>query len=196
MLCTPSCSVCLKNYSKECKPVVLQPCSHGLCETCVNTLKNRNENPLCPVCRTSIVQSKPNYDLREITNDVDRQDTYWGKRLMEIVDLPGQEIEINIQMEPFCKIVCYRLSLDSLFDQITDNISNEQQKELKKFKEIWRRTMMKSDVSIEDAMTWLKVFRFPPIVHRDMIEYVLEFFEKKYFLEKYDALWIMDAIRV
>ena len=56
--------------------------------------------------------------------------------------------------------------------------------------------MMKSDVSIEDAMTWLKVFRFPPIVHRDMIEYVLEFFEKKYFLEKYDALWIMDAIRV
>ena len=115
---------------------------------------------------------------------------------MEIVDLPGHKIEISASIEPFCKILCYRISLDTILKEIHDTMTREQKKEIESFKQIWKRTMIKSDICVEDAMTWLKVFDLPICVHHDMIEFVVEFYEKKYFLERHDALWIMDAIRV
>lgn len=196
MICTPSCSICLKNYSKDCKPVILQPCGHGGCSTCIDTLQSREQDAKCPICRATIQASPPNYDLREITSNVERQHTYWGRRLMEIVDLPGNAIEISPSIEPFCKIICYRLSLDIMLKEIKDTMTSEQKIEIYRFKEIWKRAMIKSNICIEDAMSWLKVFELPYCVHQNMIEFVLEFYEKKYFLEKHNAMWIMDAIRV
>jgi len=195
MLCTPSCSICFKNYYKDCNPVVIQPCGHGGCSVCIEKIRIR-EDAKCPICRGPIENASPNYELREITNSVDRQDTYWGRRIMEIVDLPGQNIEISSNIEPFCEILFYRLTLDTLFQELKDTITEEQQEEIDKFKRIWTKTMLKSNISIEDAMSWLKIFDMPHCLHTNMINYVLEFYEKKYFLEKYDALWIMSAIRI
>lgn len=185
MICTPTCPICLKNYSKECRPVVLQPCGHGGCTECIETLQSIHDESNCPICRENIISHRPNYDLREITDSVGMQESYWGRRLMETIQIPGQNICISEDIRKFCKILCYRIAVQ--FDE---------KEEMHKFCRIFLRTLRKADTTVDDAFSWLKVFRLPIEVHAYMVEQTLEFYENKYFLEKHDALWIMDAISI
>ena len=91
-ICTPVCPICLKNYNKDVKPNILQPCGHGLCSTCIAKLEERDELIRCPTCRKIIETYTKNYDLRTICDDIETDPTFWGRKLMELVNLPGTEI--------------------------------------------------------------------------------------------------------
>ena len=61
-----SCSICLEDYnSHTCRPVILNPCGHGTCETCL-TIWNRSNGRTCPECRARITSSAPNRTLIQL----------------------------------------------------------------------------------------------------------------------------------
>lgn len=196
MICTPSCPICLKNYNQDCKPMTIQPCGHGGCEKCIDILFARHTNPTCPICRTNIEKKIPNYDLRTITDCVEADPTYWGRRLIEIVRMPGEEINISDSIRPYCQLLCYRFAFEPILDEIKEEMTLQQQEEVDKLRYILTKCLHKNDVAIEDAYKWLKVLNVKPCVEIYLVEKILEWYETKYFLEKHDALWIIDALRI
>ena len=129
MICTPTCSVCYKNYSENVIPVTLQPCGHGNCSECANRIIE-SDNPSCPLCRASVVKHVPNYDLIEITEKVKLDTSFWGRRLMETVSIPGQTIEISEKIKPFCKILYCRLALEDMLKKIDVVMTLDETKEM------------------------------------------------------------------
>lgn len=195
MICTPTCSICYKNYSKQVVPTMMQPCGHGNCSDCINRIMEA-DNPTCPLCRTQITKVVPNYDLIEITENITLDTTFWGRRLMEIVAMPGQTIEVSEEIKPLCKMLCYRIALTDTFKKIKETMNMEQTEEVNKFKAIITKCLYKADIDIHDAFMWLKVLKLPICVHSFLIEELSEWYEIKYFLEKQNASWIINAITI
>ena len=64
-----SCSICLEDYnSHTCRPVILNPCGHGTCETCLATWNRSNQSTgrTCPECRAHITSSTQNRTLIQL----------------------------------------------------------------------------------------------------------------------------------
>ena len=60
-----NCKICFENYDNiNHKPMILFPCAHSFCSTCVVKLE------ACLSCQINIVDRKPNYDLLENLDQV------------------------------------------------------------------------------------------------------------------------------
>ena len=198
-ICTPICPICLKNYSKECTPVSLQPCGHGICTICISNLELRDECPNCPVCRTPIEGHAPNFDLKTMCDDVEIDPTYWGRRLVEVIHLPNQTIEISDEIRPFCKLLCYRIAYsDYLNDMSNDTISwsHEDKEKVQKIIKVFSRCIKKNNIEIENAFKWIKVLNFKTAIENYIVNKILNFYEIKEFLEEKNASWIIDALSI
>ena len=57
------------------------------------------------MCRVEIEHNTPNYDLIQITERVEYEDEYWGRRLLELIDIPGEEIQLSDKILPFSKLL-------------------------------------------------------------------------------------------
>ena len=125
MVVTPKCPICQRNYTQRIKPMSLQPCGHGVCTKCLKELKDRINNtdsegypmdPLCPLCRVPIVHDCPNYDLREITSNVnhDYKVGYWEKHISEMSQLNGRNITFSRELRPYAKVICVRIAFDEV----------------------------------------------------------------------------------
>ena len=73
-------SICQNKYNCIRVPYILQPCSHGLCKTCVEEYITNRGNSLCPKC-THIDRHTINYDLKEVC---DVSLSGWKETLMEV----------------------------------------------------------------------------------------------------------------
>ncbi len=175
--------------------MTIQPCGHGNCEDCLRRISN-SDAANCPLCRTPILKYVPNYDLIEITEKVNRDTSYWGRRLMETVNIPGETIQISDSIKPYCKLLCYRLAISNVLKAIDTTMTLEEYEEVDKMKNIFTRCLHKTNANIEDAFTWLKVLNLPLSVHAYLVEEIAEWYDIKYFLEKNEAVWIMHALSI
>ena len=133
---TPICPVCRKNYSDKVKPISIQPCGHGICSICLNTLKeyvthevDENGNPTleetpvkCPTCRQTIIHHRPNFDLREITRNVniDHISGYWERQIIQMCELKGIRIKFSKAVRKYAKPICMRIAYNDTFVKMTD----------------------------------------------------------------------------
>jgi hypothetical protein len=64
------CRICFDKYNKfNRKPIVLLPCCHTFCMSCLINLKKTSDSLSCPKCRKHIGLFKPNYGILEIIDD-------------------------------------------------------------------------------------------------------------------------------
>lgn len=198
-LCTPVCSVCLKNYNKDVRPVSLHPCGHGICKTCIGSLELREEIVKCPQCRCIVEKHQPNYDLRTMTDEVESDPTYWGRRLMEVVQLPGSQIEISDEIRPFCKLICTRIIYGNTLKYIdpdSDNWNESEEDCVQKILKIFSKCINKNNVQIEEAFKWIKALNFEMHLENYIYQKIINFYDIKHFLDEKKASWIIDALSI
>lgn len=197
-LCTPTCPICLKNFNNECVPVTLQPCGHGGCQVCIQKLIERSEVASCPVCRTLIVNTTPNYDLKTITDEVESDPSFWGRRLLEILHLPGQQVVISEKIRPYTKLICNRLVYNRAFRELGEvsTWGDDEKIIVNKIVKIFTNTMKKQETDIEEAFMWLKILNFNKHIDNYITAKILNWYEIKIFLDEMDALWIVDALSI
>lgn len=198
-LCTPTCSICLKNYNKDVRPVSLQPCGHGICTTCIANLELRDELAKCPLCRKTIEGHTPNWDLRTMCDNVEADPTYWGRRLMEVVQLPGSQIEISDEIRPFCKLICTRIIYGNTLKYIdpdSEHWNESEQECVEKLLRIFSRCINKNNVDIEESFKWIKALNFEMNLENYIFQKIINFYEVKQFLDEKKASWIIDALSI
>lgn len=198
-LCTPTCCVCLKNYNKDVKPVSLHPCGHGICLHCISNLELRDEELKCPLCRKEITSHAPNYDMRTICDEIEADPTYWGRRLMEVVQLPGSQIEISDEIRPFCKLLCSRIVYSSIFkyiDSESENWTDEENLAVEKLLRIFSKCINKNNIEIDEAFKWIKALNFEIHFENYVFTKIINFYEIKHFLDEKNASWIIDALSI
>ncbi len=208
---TPICPVCRKNYSDKIKPMTLQPCGHGICSICLNTLKDyvtpevdENGNPLtdealakCPTCRRSIVYDRPNFDLREITCNVnmDHVNGYWERQIHQMCEMKGLHINFSRKLRRYAKPICMRIAFDETFVNITDIPSLWSSNEISAVR-IMKNALIRcvSDDDLDVLCKWIGVLSFTKHVERYLLTFFLEWYDHRDFLKEMNGMWIMDVI--
>jgi len=209
---TPLCPICRKNYCDKVKPITLQPCGHGICSTCYSTLKDYAmqvdedgrpvETPVkCPRCRKDIVHERPNYDLREITANVniDHKTGYWEKQILKLCDSKGYKVVFNRKIRKYAKPICMRIVYDETFVHMTDQISlwtEVERAAVISIKNALIQSINNTDDPIDVLCKWIGVLSFTKPVEAHLLQFFLEWYEHKDFLSEMDGAWIMDVITV
>lgn len=210
---TPICPVCRKNYSDKVKPMVLQPCGHGICSICLTTLKeyvtqevDENGNPTleetpakCPTCRQSIVHHRPNFDLREITRNVnmDHVSGYWEKQIIQMCELKGVRIKFSKAVRKYAKPICMRIAYNETFVKMIDAPAlwtTSERGAVMIMKNSLIRCVNNTGDELDTLCKWIGVLSFTKQVERYFIHFFLEWYEHKEFLMDVDGAWIMDVI--
>ena len=191
----PKCPVCMNHYSKTVKPMILQPCSHGMCESCI--LKYReleDEDIKCPKCREVIIEEKPNFDLIELIPEGPDQH-YWSQKLVETCDRIGIAITVHEKVEVFSKVIVKRIVHDTRIQTmgLTEWTTNDK-KVIHDIIQGLRDCILILDIDFEEATKWIQVLSFPKPLERYFTSHVLTLFESKKFLEPMNAEWLLDLI--
>ena len=199
---SPKCPVCLNHYSNLVKPVILQPCCHGCCASCVRqyreiSLDNNEEDIRCPKCREIVIEEKPNYDLIEMLPEEENKDM-WVEKLLDFSNKRGQEIRVHVDVEVFSKLICSRLVNQERIDKIALKSTNEwtssDQKIMQGFKEELRCCIIALDCDFEEIMKWVQVLNLPSKIESYIMAGLLEFYASKKFLSPMGAEWLLDLM--
>lgn len=199
---TPPCPVCQKNYSDRVKPVTIQPCGHGICVNCIETLENittGGDLPLCPLCREAIVRTKPNYDLRELTNNVTgyERSGFWEKQICNMQKLQGRKITFSKELRMYSKPICIRLAYDDVIVNISNapvNWNSDQRDAVSALKNALARAVLRSDDDMDVVSNWITVLSLPTPVETHLVKFFLQWFDSKNFLYELDGAWLLDVL--
>ena len=213
LVITPICPVCRKNYSDKVKPMIMQPCGHGICSICLNTLKDYvtpdiddRGNPIvgetpakCPSCRKPIISETPNYDLREITANVnlDHVSGYWEKQIAQMCELKGIQIKFSRFVRKYAKPICMRMAYNETFVNMIDGPAlwtKSERGAVLIMKNCLIRCVNNTNDELDTLCKWIGVLAFTKSVERYFIQFFLEWYEHKEFLQEMDGVWIMDVI--
>ena len=166
----PRCPICLNKYSCSRIPYILQPCSHGLCKSCVDEYIVTRGNTLCPKCRTHVDRHTVNFDLKDMCDvSVDG----WKDGLMEALSVnPGVPIQINESLLPAAQLITCRLKGDrEVHRPLVDLIRHCEQ---------------------DEVYSWVDVLQFP--IGWDIDRKVTRLLRRHEFCEKHDAGWLLEFI--
>ena len=166
----PRCPICQNRYSLTHVPYILQPCSHGLCKSCVDEYIVARGNSLCPKCRSHIDRHTINYDLKDICEvSVDG----WKEGLLEVLSTrPGVPIRISDALLPVAQLVICRLKNDrDVHKPLVDLVRNCDQ---------------------DDVYSWVDTLQCP--IGWDVDRQVSRLLRRHQFLEKHDAGWLLEFI--
>ena len=199
---TPSCPVCQKYYSVRVKPVTIQPCGHGICIHCMETLDDISHSgdlPLCPLCREAIIRTKPNYDLREVTNNVSAYERcgFWEKQICNMQKLQGRKIAFSRELRLYSKPICIRLAYDDVIANIRDahiNWTHDERDAIGVLKNALAHAVLQSDDDMEVVSSWIGVLSLPTVVETHLIKFFLQWFHSKHFLHELDGVWLLDVL--
>jgi hypothetical protein len=155
-----------------------------------------NEEPDCPMCREKIEGNSPNYDLKQMTDNVEFDSSYWGRRLMEIVHIPGEPIAISDKLRPFAKMLTMRMVYDDTFKELSEIRSDHEIRDIESLRSIMCKAFRRNDVSLDDAYIWVEILSLPERIAIEYKTYLLQWYRVKNFLQEKDALWVMDVFKL
>lgn len=199
---TPTCPICLKCYSSSVIPRIMYPCGHGCCAECIIEYRAHNEDSdtlTCPQCRQEIEKDFNNYDLQEITNNVDTDTlNYWTRRLMEVVRPYGRNVNIRDDVKPLSRTIFTRLVFKDDYKVMGDIDeflwSMEDRQKVKSLSKCFIEALLHSDIDTKTALNWLSVLHLSTSIENVLLNDVHKFYKCKQFLEEIEATWLMDAI--
>lgn len=199
---TPSCPICHKQYNYRCKPMTLQPCGHGLCMSCLQVLQGNSSLDaiaLCPLCRDPIENEKPNWDLREITNNVnhDLKTGFWENQILQMHCLRGRKVAFSKEVRAYAKAICVRLAYEDTFiamKRTSTSWSDVEVAAVSEIKNALVRSVLLADDNVDTALLWVNVLSFPACVENYLVKFFMKWFDSKDFLEELDGVWLLDAM--
>ena len=205
---TPQCPVCRRNYNERVEPLIIQPCGHGICKKCLlqlhdharNTVNDEGEYMVakCPICRGEIIDSSPNYDLKQITNNVKIAKTsYWEKQILELNCISGRRITFTNELKPFVKCICVRLAYDEHFLNIKMPLVDCTREELSavlSMKNALVRAALTSNESMEVICKWIGILAFTKDIEGYFVKFFMQWFDYKDYLDGIDGAWILDVL--
>lgn len=199
---TPSCPICHKQYNYRCKPMTLQPCGHGLCMSCLEVLKansSLDEVALCPLCRDPILTEKPNWDLREITNNVnhDQKTGFWENQILKMHCLRGRKVSFTKELRLYSKPICVRLAYEETFISMKRTSASWTEVEMAAMSEMKNamvRSVLLADDNLDTALMWINILSFPTCVESYLVKFFMKWFDSKDFLEELDGVWLLDTM--
>lgn len=206
---TPVCPICQKNYSETVHPMVLQPCGHGLCKICLLSLREHSENQYdedgeeicakCPQCREEIIEEKPNYDLREITQNVrvNNRLGYWEKQILDLSCMSGRKIFFSEELKPYSKIICVRLAFDEVFVNMKmppSSWTRPERSAMLSMKNALIKSITKTNERLTVICKWIGLLAFPKDIETYFLKFFLQWYEYKNFLDKIDGAWLLDVL--
>jgi len=198
----PKCPVCLRRYSKDVKPMVLMPCSHGICKHCVDEYRKMTEEDdegeiKCPKCREPVIEEKPNYDLMDAMPQ-ESSANYWAQKLVNSYESAGISINMHETVEALSKLILSRIANDARIQSISHKTRAEwldsDIKLVKSMKQDFVDCIVNLDMSFRDATSWIQVLNLPPSFENYFTTQAVVVFENKRFLNQFEASWLLDLI--
>ena len=170
----PLCPVCQNNYNTVLIPRVINPCGHGICVQCLDKYVSRGGDT-CPICRTDILGTSVNYDLRAMCQP---PDDGWKRDLQRILGrhMPGQNVELHDGLKllsPMIRLRC-EWTVGSL----------------KEAKAALVKLVLAMDV--KDVLQWITSLHFDTETEVQLLQHVSTLLEQKTFLQ--NDSWILELV--
>ena len=164
----PRCPICHNRYTAVRVPYALQPCSHGLCKTCVDEYITLRQNTQCPTCRATIIHHAVNYDLKEVCTG---HYGSWKEMLMEtLCTKPDLTITISDDLLPVAGLIRKRILNDrDIFQELVTLVRHCEE---------------------DDVYSWVDALRFPSDWCVDRRIALL--LRHHAFLQKHEAGWLLE----
>ena len=201
----PKCPVCLRHYSSKVKPMVLQPCSHGMCDECINNYRQHREDDeysetdeiKCPKCREVVIEEKPNYDLLDMMPE-EGMSHYWTEKLVQNCDAVGMDCHVHDTVETLSKLLVLRISDDARIQSMAlkkqaDWLDSDR-KLVKLLKREFVDCILALSMDFKEATKWIQVLNFPLDFERYFVTQIMTVFQNKTFLDEFNAEWLMALI--
>tara|TARA_B110000008_G_C16954762_1_gene557714 strand:+ start:567 stop:1199 length:633 start_codon:yes stop_codon:yes gene_type:complete len=198
----PQCPVCLRRYSNDIKPMTLQPCSHGICEICVNKLRDiseeDNEDEIrCPKCREVVIEEKPNYDMISVMPSPS-SNHYWTQKLVDSCEESGISVVVHKNIEIMSKLLVSRIVNDDRIQSLGHRTRTEWTdtdiKLVKGLKQEFSDCIATLDMDFIEATKWIQVMNLPRDFESYFTSQLITIFENQRFLKEMQAEWLLDLI--
>ena len=170
----PLCPVCQNNYNTVLVPRVIHPCGHGICSQCLDKYVSRG-GETCPICRTDIVNTCVNYDLRSMCKAPEDD---WKVDIHRILGrhMPGHDVELHDGlkiMSPMLRLRC-EWTVGSL----------------KEAKAALVKLVM--EMQVDEVLQWITSLHFDTEIEIQLIQHISVLVEQKAFLQN-DA-WVLELV--
>ena len=169
----PICPICHIQYSLSTKPLVLQPCGHGVCLNCFLKCNERDINT-CSICREVVVSHKPNYELMQMCQP---PATNWKFRLQNAVAplLTGVDFVINDSLEAVAPLIILKAhGIISVYD----------------FRKVIADLVI--CMSPADLYRWIEVLQFDN--ETELLGMAHQMVSDQRFLQVQRALWVLELV--
>ena len=167
----PRCQICHNRYSLDLVPYILQPCSHGMCQQCINDYIVVRSSTTCPTCRTTILRHSVNYDLKDMCQAPLEG---WREEFMtRLSKHPEIHITLDDVIMPAIPLILCRLENDrtGLYKALVTLVRN---------------------TPGDEAFRWVDILGFPDAWEADIkIGKLSRHFD---FLEKKNADWLLEFL--
>ena len=194
----PKCPICLQRYSNDVKPLILQPCCHGVCEDCMEKYRESTEGETkCPKCREIIIEEKPNYDMIDMMPD-EYETRLWAQKLVDCMERAGISVVVTPKIEIMSKFIVTRVINDDRLQTIGLKTKQEwtetDSRLVRELKQEFNDCINVLEMDFQEATKWVQVMNLPPFFENYFITQVITMFENKKFLKEFEAEWLMDLI--
>ncbi len=180
--------------------MILQPCCHGMCETCVRTYRNLKDTEgaemVCPRCREVVIEEKPNYDLLDtvpkgLTND-------WTQKLVENCEEIGLRIEVNEHIECMSELLVLRIINNDRIQKFEEKRRSDwtggDVQLVKQMKQSFIDSVIALNMEFKEVTKWIQVLSLPANFEGYFTTQMINIYENKKFLEEMNAEWLLDII--
>jgi hypothetical protein len=184
--------------------MILQPCSHGMCEACIARYREVKEDDhetddeiTCPKCREIVIEEKPNYDMLEMMTPED-SNHYWTEKLVNTYERAGISVDVHRKVEVLSKLLVSRIANDDRIQSIghktPQDWTDTDIKLIKGLKQEVSDCIITLEMDFSEATKWVQVLNLPRDFETYFTSQLVTIFENRRFLQDMDAEWLMDLI--
>lgn len=194
----PKCPVCLQRYSVDVKPMIVQPCCHGICEECMERCRELSEDETrCPKCREVIIEEKPNYDMIDMLPE-EYETRLWAQKLVDSMEHAGISVPVTPKIEILSKLLVTRILNDDTIQTLGSKMKQEWSENdvhlVRELKQEFNDCINVLDMDFQEASRWIQVMNLPPSFENYFMTQIITMFENRRFLQPLDAVWLLDLI--
>lgn len=190
----PKCPICWNRYSKLQKPLVLQPCGHGVCEVCMSKCRSEETEIVCPKCREVVIEEKPNYDLLETIPE--EEPDVWVQQLLDFYKNSGVTVHVDKRVHIMAKVLVKRIEHANEIEKMSAEWSTNEKIIVGKLVTDFCDCVLCLNMRFTEAMRWIQVMSLPKDFESFFTHKVVEMYENKDFLKTMNAEWLMELIPI